>query len=192
MDRVLKRAVVRLQKKGTLERSTGESARTTTIKIRTHVHVITRTDGTGKVPLSRIKTQINILNKAYAGDTSYASAATPFRFVLATVDVTKNNNWHNWNTSQDNHSAKKALRRGGLADLNLYIAKLSDGLLGYASFPGEGEPIHDGVVLHTQSLPGGSFESFNKGDTATHEVGHWLGLFHTFLNGCIVSWRLRR
>ncbi|MEO7351778.1 MAG: zinc metalloprotease [Marmoricola sp.] len=185
MDRALQKSVSRLKKQGTLNRSGSLSATAPkVIRIRTHVHVITRTNGTGNVPTSRINAQIKVLNDAYAGKSSTSTVATPFQFDLASVDVTKNNNWYDWNPDTDNDAAKKALHRGGYTHLNLYIASLSDGLLGYATFPTANDLNDDGVVILNNSLPGGSAAPFNLGDTATHEVGHWLGLFHTFQGGC--------
>ncbi len=71
--------------------------------------------------------------------------------------------------------------------LNVYTCRPTDSILGYAWFPNdwgdEADPMH-GVVIHYASMPGGAFARFNEGDTLTHEVGHYLGLYHTFQGGC--------
>lgn len=86
--------------------------------------------------------------------------------------------------------------------LNVWITHLSSGVLGYAQFPvasgldgieDEGLAETDGIVLNCMSV--GSvelpntlatseiYENYNKGRTFTHELGHWLGLRHTWGDG---------
>ncbi len=171
------------------------------VTINVYFHVITDTSGRGDLSPTQIQRQIDVLNNAFAGldkerapeqfsDAVEETAATPFRFVLASTDRTANNSWFNLSQgSTAEAQMKQTLHRGTARDLNIYSANLSGGLLGWATFPWNysSAPSRDGVVILYASVPGGGAEPFDRGDTATHEVGHWLGLYHTFQGGCTSS-----
>lgn len=150
-----------------------------TVTIPVHIHVITASNGTGAPTSAMINSQIQVLNDAYA-DMGYA-------FSVVSTDTSANDAWY---TAEPGTTAEKqmktALHRGGAGDLNMYFNNMGGGLLGWATFPSSynSAPEMDGVVILTQSLPGGSAAPYNLGDTATHEVGHWVGLYHTFQGGC--------
>ncbi|HEX6126774.1 MAG TPA: zinc metalloprotease [Pyrinomonadaceae bacterium] len=149
--------------------------------INVYFHVIRRGTGisNGDVPDSMINQQISVLNSAFAG--------TDWTFNLAATTRTTNTTWfNNCGSSTTETQMKNALRQGSADDLNIYSCNPGGGLLGWATFPSgySGRPLYDGVVLLHSSLPGGSAAPYNEGDTATHEVGHWMGLYHTFQGGC--------
>ncbi len=160
------------------------------VRVDVYWHVITRVGGGGNVNNTKIGNQLTVLNRAYKGLTAPNAANTSFRFRTAEIERVANNDWYNWANPDvdpsDNNEAKTALHQGNAADLNIYLANLGGGLLGYATFPSSqaGQPLLDGVVILNQSVPGGTASPYNRGDTLTHEVGHWLGLFHTFQGGC--------
>jgi hypothetical protein len=154
--------------------------------VQTHVHVITNTSGAGAVTAQEIADQITVLNRSYGAETG--GADTPFRFVLAGTDTTANNSWYTaTNGTAAEQQMKNALHEGDSGDLNLYTNNMGGGLLGWATFPWDytSAPSQDGVVVLYKSLPLGTpLRHYNGGDTAVHEVGHWMGLYHTFQGGC--------
>ncbi|KAK0555910.1 hypothetical protein OC844_005996 [Tilletia horrida] len=150
--------------------------------INVYLHIIT--DGSrGLLSSSQIIAQMDVLNRDYAG--------AGYQFNLAFTERINSAVWFNTiedDTTPSTIGMKSYLHRGGRADLNIYTVDLPAGSLGFATFPWDyaAPPKYmDGVVVDYATLP--SFPAadtpFSGGRTATHEIGHWLGLFHTFQGG---------
>ena len=150
------------------------------ILIDTYIHVICTDSGQCPANSTQITEQMQTLVDAFAN--------TPYTFQVAGMDQSNNSNWYTAGPgSPEEIAMKSTLRQGDAGDLNMYISNPGGGLLGWATFPewyDDSDPADDGVVVLGASLPGGGAAPYNEGDTATHEVGHWLGLYHTFQGGC--------
>jgi hypothetical protein len=148
--------------------------------INVYFHVINKGTGiaNGDISATMINNQMSVLNDAFRD--------WGWTFSLVSTDRTNNSTWYNGCYGSSETAMKNALRRGTADDLNIYTCNPSGGILGYATFPSSysSAPLKDGVVLLYSSLPGGSAAPYNLGDTGTHEVGHWMGLYHTFQGGC--------
>ena len=132
----------------------------------------------GNITDEQIASQINVLNAAFA------PTGWSFNHVATTRNT--NSSWYTCSGGSCESQMKNALRQGTADDLNIYSNNMGQGLLGWATFPSSyaSNPKNDGVVILYSSVPGGSAAPYNLGDTATHEVGHWMGLYHTFQGGC--------
>jgi len=163
------------------------------IEIPVHVNVLWKT-AAENVSNTQIQSQIDVLNADFAGTNADASQIpTAFSGVKAgdtrikftwssTTGLTKKQTTKtSWRTNDD----MKRTSRGGIdptsptTKLNIWVCTLSNSILGYAQFPG-GASATDGVVILNTAFgnTGTARAPFNKGRTATHEVGHWLNLRH--------------
>ena len=130
--------------------------------------------------MRKFRTQINVLNAAYR--------VWGWSFNLVSTDRTTNAEWYTAGPgSPGERQMKAALRRGTADDLNIYSSNPGGGLLGWATFPSD----YSRAPLAGRRRRSCSHRCravqpspYNEGDTATHEVGHWMGLYHTFQGGC--------
>lgn len=167
-----------------------------TYRVPVVVHVIQNTSGAGFLSVEDVESQIEILNEDYLaipGSPGGPGTNVEIQFYLAEVDpsgnptngitYSTNNTWYNdggsyWNTlAWDPHNY-----------MNIYT-NTAGGNLGYVpGLPQQGGvgAKSDRVVILWSSFGRDSAGGppYDQGRTATHEVGHYLGLWHTFDNGC--------
>lgn len=155
-----------------------------TLNVYFHIIHANETVEGGYISEQTIFDQVSVLNHDYSN--------TGLSFNLVNISRVHNQTWFLKVTPESDYERvmKETYRQGGPADLNVYTVGFVEGegkgVLGYATFPMDYEekPLEDGVVLLFSTVPGGSNVPFNKGRTLTHEVGHWMGLYHTFQGGC--------
>ena len=163
------------------------------------VHVVYKT-AAENVSDAQIQSQIAILNADFRklnADVTKVPAAfqslvadSEVEFCLAKTSptgaaTTGINRVATTKRSFSTNNGVKTASGGGVAPwnttqyLNLWVCTLSNNVLGYAQFPG-GSAATDGVVILNKAFgsTGTAAAPFNKGRTATHEVGHWLNLRH--------------
>jgi len=183
---------------------TGEGGKETIpaiITIPVVVHIVYNTTSQN-ISDAQIASQLDVLNADYGkhnADTTaipgyYAGLAADcgIRFVLAGVDTSGRATTgivrtHTSATSFSLNDDVKFGARGGDDAwdrdryLNIWVCNLSGDVLGYSSLVG-GQKATDGVVIKYTALgtKGTALSPYNRGRTATHEVGHWLNLIHVW------------
>ena len=156
----------------------GGSVRQMAISIPVYFHVIRDSSGNGGVTTTQINNQITVLNNAFA--------AAGFSFYPGRHGLYQQLHLVHLQPATRARRDEERPAQGHCGRPQLLHQQQGGRLLGWATLPWNysGNPLMDGVVVAQSSLPGGSTTNYNQGDTGPHEVGHWMGLYHTFQGGC--------
>eukprot|EP00548_Thalassiothrix_antarctica_P015011 CAMPEP_0194176102 /NCGR_PEP_ID=MMETSP0154-20130528/10083_1 /TAXON_ID=1049557 /ORGANISM="Thalassiothrix antarctica, Strain L6-D1" /LENGTH=870 /DNA_ID=CAMNT_0038890169 /DNA_START=186 /DNA_END=2795 /DNA_ORIENTATION=+ len=127
---------------------------------------------------SAIEDEVDAINADYE--------ITPFRFKVKRINRVRNNNWNQVSSTNDDRveDISHALREGGGDVLNIFVVDgLCDGGLGgFAQYPYEQGWFPEGQYSYKDRvfICAGVLSSSDQRSTTTHEIGHWMGLRHTF------------
>ncbi|MCU7548323.1 M43 family zinc metalloprotease [Chitinophagaceae bacterium LB-8] len=160
-------------------------------------HVVLQNQNT--VTDAQIKSQLDTLNKTFGGSNadsvkipSYFKSLfghSSIRFCLAqrTPEGDPTSGIVRYTAGKTSFTVSEDVKysSSGGADswntakyLNIWICRLSNGVLGYSTFPETSSAVAQGVVIDYTTLPGGSASGYNRGKTLVHETGHYFDLYH--------------
>ncbi|MCB9334995.1 MAG: T9SS type A sorting domain-containing protein [Flavobacteriales bacterium] len=186
------------------ENQNNPSAKKATRNIPIVVHVIHNGDALGSgenISDAQVISQVDILNQDFSATNSdfgntpsiYQSVAAnmDFQFCMATEDPTGNPtngiDRVNYGTASFGNAACESMKAATQWDptryFNIWVVRFGgdmNGVLGYAQFPNSGSANTDGLVVayNAYGNTGAAQAPYNKGRTATHEIGHCFGLYH--------------
>lgn len=158
-----------------------------TISINVYFHAIVNTSTTTYPSDTLFRSQLSVMNNAYA--------SSGIQFVFAGSDRKKDNTlatgdglFPDWNPSTAMQTYLKSVHSAKYADLNLFFySNPPTDTLGQCTFPLATVPAStsidfakDGCHLATGTMPGQEITNYNLGMSAVHETGHWLSLLHPF------------
>ncbi|MCF4101811.1 zinc metalloprotease [Gillisia sp. M10.2A] len=140
---------------------------------------------------AQINSQISILNSDFrATNSDKNSVPSEFASLVADSEVQftlsqvrrYSNSKSSWGTNDEVKLVYPPVTPANT--LNIWVCNIGGGILGYAQFPG-GPASTDGVVIGPQYFGNTGYVAapFDKGRTATHEVGHYLNLRHIWGDG---------